>query len=102
MGGAIKLLIADDRPVIREGLKRIVSDCPDMTVVGAAANREELLEAVRARRPDVGLLDNALARPSPLALIPELPPRRAELRRRLLNVTGEGRGTVPVLQRGAL
>lgn len=102
MGGAIKLLIADDRPVIREGLKRIVSDCPDMTVVGAAANREELLEAVRARRPDVVLLDIAMAGPSALAIIRELTRRRAELRVLVLNITGEDRDAVRVLKSGAL
>ena len=34
----IKLLIADDRWVVREGLKRMIAQCADMKVVGEAAN----------------------------------------------------------------
>src|SRR3989442_11423752 len=40
-------------PVVREGLKRIVAECPDMTVVGEAATPEAVLEAVRTTEVDV-------------------------------------------------
>ena len=53
-----KLLIADDRLVVREGLKRIVAECSDMKVVGEAATHDEVLEHAQAAEPDVVLLDN--------------------------------------------
>ncbi len=34
----IHLVIADDHPVVREGLKRIIAECPDMKVVGEAVD----------------------------------------------------------------
>src|SRR5206468_10505954 len=53
----ITLLLADDRLVVREGLKRIVAECPDMSVVGEAATWDEVVEQTRATRPDVVLVD---------------------------------------------
>src|SRR5437879_3117612 len=49
----IRLLVADDSPVVREGLKGIVAGCPDMTIVGEAATSEAVLEAVSSTGVDV-------------------------------------------------
>jgi YesN/AraC family two-component response regulator len=43
----IKILIADDHPVVRHGLKQIVTSDSQMTIVGEAANGNELLDLVR-------------------------------------------------------
>jgi DNA-binding NarL/FixJ family response regulator len=53
----IRLLVADDSPIVREGLKRIVAECLDMKVVGEAATREAVLEAVHTTDADVLLMD---------------------------------------------
>lgn len=56
-GGAIRVLIADDHPVVREGLRALLSRRPDMLVVGEAATARELIELHAKERPDVTLVD---------------------------------------------
>lgn len=53
----IRLVIADDHPIVREGLHRIVAEHPDMTVVGEAADADHLQELLREGTADVLLLD---------------------------------------------
>ena len=53
----LKILIADDHPVFRRGLKQIISDNADMVVTGEAADGLEALRQVRAGDCDVVLLD---------------------------------------------
>jgi len=53
----IRLVIADDHPIVREGLHRIVAEHPDMTVVGEAANGDRLQELLQDVTADVLLLD---------------------------------------------
>lgn len=53
----IRLVIADDHPIVREGLHRIVAEHPDMTVVGEAADGDHLQELLREATADVLLLD---------------------------------------------
>jgi two-component system NarL family response regulator len=53
----IRVLIADDHPVVRQGLTTIVEHQPDMTVVAQAADGEEAIEQYRHFRPDVVLMD---------------------------------------------
>ncbi len=56
----IRVLIADDHTVVREGIRQILSKEPDMEVVAEAGDGLEALEMVRAARPDVVLLDIAM------------------------------------------
>lgn len=53
----IRVLIADDHPVVREGLAAIVNRRPDMEVAGEAGNGREAVELYRACLPDVALID---------------------------------------------
>jgi two-component system, NarL family, response regulator len=53
----IRLLIADDHPITREGLALILSNQTDMTVVGQAGDGTEALELFRKCLPDVSILD---------------------------------------------
>lgn len=55
--GAIKVLISDDHPLIREGLSKVLSLEGDIQVIGEAANGDEAVEKVRQLRPDVVLMD---------------------------------------------
>ncbi|WP_433170725.1 response regulator [Actinoallomurus sp. CA-150999] len=51
------ILIADDEPLIRTGLRAIIDAEPDLTVVGEAADGAEVLPMVRTLRPDLVLMD---------------------------------------------
>jgi len=53
----IRILIADDHPIVREGLAMMLGTQPDFTVVGEAANGVEVIETGIALQPDVILLD---------------------------------------------
>ena len=57
MTTAIRVLVADDHPIVRDGLVAILSTQPDIDVVGEAANGREVIERVALLHPDVLLLD---------------------------------------------
>lgn len=64
-GGGIRVLLGDDHRIVREGLKQVLADAPDLVVVAEAATGPEVLSAVAALQqagagPDVVLLDIAL------------------------------------------
>jgi len=53
----IRIMIADDHPVVREGFAAMLETEPDMAVVGLARTGEETVELFRRVRPDVTLMD---------------------------------------------
>ncbi|MFC1401700.1 MULTISPECIES: response regulator transcription factor [Streptacidiphilus] len=59
---SIRVLIADDQAIIRSGLRLILEDQPDITVVAEAADGVEAIEAARRLRPDVCLVDIRMPR----------------------------------------
>jgi DNA-binding NarL/FixJ family response regulator len=56
----IQILIADDHPIVREGLTAVLETQPDFAIVGAAASGTQAVERAATLRPDVILLDLAL------------------------------------------
>jgi len=56
----MKILIADDHPVVRHGLKQMLTGEPDMLVVGEAKNGNEALELARKLDWDVAILDYSM------------------------------------------
>jgi DNA-binding NarL/FixJ family response regulator len=53
----IRILVADDHPVVRDGLVAMLGTQPDFTVVGEAATGREVVAQAQSARPDVVLLD---------------------------------------------
>lgn len=53
----IRVLIADDHTIVREGIRMILSAQPDIEVVGEAANGQEAIDLTRKLRPDVVVMD---------------------------------------------
>lgn len=68
----MKVLIADDHPVVRHGLKQILSADSDMTVVGEAKNGNEAMELARKLEWDVAVLDYSMPGRSGLELLAEM------------------------------
>jgi NarL family two-component system response regulator LiaR len=58
--GKIKILIADDHAVVREGTRQILEQEPDLDVVAEAANGEEAVKLAGSCKPDVAILDIAM------------------------------------------
>jgi DNA-binding NarL/FixJ family response regulator len=54
---AIRVIVAEDQTIVREGLVRLLGDAPDVMVVGDAANGRDALGLIRQVRPTVALLD---------------------------------------------
>lgn len=53
----VRVLVADDHPIYREGIVRAVKDRPDLELIGEAADGREALERIKALEPDVAVLD---------------------------------------------
>jgi len=53
----IRVVVADDQPLIRAGIKLLLDHEPDLAVVGEATDGREAIALVRAERPDVALID---------------------------------------------
>jgi len=53
----IRILVADDHPIVRDGLVAVLSTQPDFEVVGEAANGRQVVEQALALQPDVIMLD---------------------------------------------
>ena len=57
MAGSIRVLIADDHLLVREGLRMLLETAPDVALVGEACNGAEAVELARREHPDVILMD---------------------------------------------
>lgn len=72
MSRKIRILIADDHAIVREGARRILSNEPDMEVVGEAEDGNEVLTLALELKPDVMVLDISMPGISGLDLVPKL------------------------------
>lgn len=68
----IRVLVAEDHTIVREGIKQLIGLAKDMQVVGEAANGEQLLDSLRHIRCDVVLLDISMPGVSGLEAIPRI------------------------------
>jgi DNA-binding NarL/FixJ family response regulator len=53
----IRILLADDHPIVREGVAALVDGQPDLSIVGQASNGREAIQQFRAQKPDITLMD---------------------------------------------
>lgn len=68
----VTVFIADDHAVVRSGLRMLLEAEEGLEVVGEAGDAAETLQKVRAKRPDILLLDLTMPGPSPIESIPSL------------------------------
>ena len=86
----IRLVIADDHPIVIAGLTRLFSLEPDFQIVASAATGDEALRAVREFCPDVLLLDIRMPGKDGLAVLWDIRHERLATRSIVLTATDEG------------
>jgi two-component system, NarL family, invasion response regulator UvrY len=97
----VRIVIADDHPVVRRGLKAIVEDALRPADVDEACNAAELLTLVRKREPDVVLLDIAMPGRSGLEALKELRQEHPKVPMLVLSVHSEDQFAVRSIRAGA-
>jgi DNA-binding NarL/FixJ family response regulator len=97
----LKILIADDHAIVREGLKQILAETADMVVAGEATNGQEVLELVRKKDFDLVLLDLAMPEKDGLDTLKELRLEKPNLPVLVLSIYPEEQYAVRVLKAGA-
>jgi DNA-binding NarL/FixJ family response regulator len=97
----IRVLIADDHSIVRDGLKRILAATPDLQVGAEAASGDEALALVKANDYDVVMLDMSMPGLSGIDLIKRLKVEKPKLRILVLSMHGESQYAARVLKAGA-
>ena len=98
---SIRVLIADDHPVVRVGLRNMLQADPTINVVGEARDGSEALELVRNLRPDILLLDLAMPNLAGLDALREITAGNLETRTIVLTGLIDKRQVLEALQLGA-
>ncbi len=97
----LRVLVADDHPVIRSGLRKIMEEEPEIALYGEAGNAEELLHLVRVERWDILILDINLPDRSGLDVLSDLHAFQPELKVIVLSIQDEPAYVGRAFSRGA-
>lgn len=98
----IRVVIADDHELIREGIKKIVRPCADLKIVGEAGDLKQAIALIAQVRPDVVVLDISLPDYDGLDGLAELRRHFPALRVVMLSMHPEERYALSALRAGAL
>ncbi|KOG58085.1 MULTISPECIES: response regulator [Streptomyces] len=96
----IRVVIADDEPLIRAGIRMILTSAPDIEVVAEAANGREAVDLARSHAPDVMLLDIQMPVMDGLTALGELRRAAVEVRALILTTFGEKENVLRALGEG--
>jgi DNA-binding NarL/FixJ family response regulator len=96
----IKLLLADDHPVVRRGLRAMLEAEPDMTVVGEAGDGAEALRMAEALRPDIVIMDISMPQMDGLEATRRIKAEGLPTQVLILTVHAQERYLFPVLKAG--
>jgi DNA-binding NarL/FixJ family response regulator len=97
----IRVLLADDHEIVRDGLKRILGACSDLQVAGEAANGDEALALARANDYDLALIDMSMPGLSGIDLVKRLKAEKPKMRLLVLSMHGEPQYAARALKAGA-
>ena len=97
----IRVLAADDHAVVREGLKQVVAETPDIVIAGEAGNAQEVLDEVEQGGYDVVLMDIAMPGRSGLDVLRQLRTEHHDLAVLILTIFPETQYAVRALRAGA-
>jgi two-component system, NarL family, invasion response regulator UvrY len=97
----IRILIADDHPIVRQGLRRILSEETDMHVVGEAETSQEALDLFEDGEWDVVVLDLAMPGRGGIEVLKEIRRQRPRVPVLILSVSPEEQLAIRALKAGA-
>lgn len=97
----MKILIADDHPIVREGMKQIIAKAADMTIGGEALNGQEALALIEKEAFDAVVLDINMPGRDGLEILKEIRRSRPTLPVLLLSMYSEDQVAVRALKAGA-
>jgi DNA-binding NarL/FixJ family response regulator len=97
----IRILVADDHAIVRQGLKQIVADTPDLVVTGEAERGREVLEKVSKDDYDVVLLDITMPDKTGLEVLEELKRIKPDLPVLILSMHPEDQYAIRAIRAGA-
>ena len=98
----IKVLLADDHSIVRAGLRRIVEESGEMTVIAEAADGREAIEQIRKELPDVAVIDISMPGLDGLEVVSQLRVHYPDLPILILTMHEEGQYVVRAIEAGAM
>lgn len=98
----IRILIADDHAIVREGMKALIAIKSDMEVIGEAVDGLEVVELARLLNPDVILLDLMMPRQDGLAALKAIKEENSQARILVLTSFGQDEKVWAAINGGAL
>ncbi len=96
-----RILIADDHPIVRSGLRRVLDAQPDLRVVAEAADGAEAVERALAEDVDLAILDVSMPRMTGIQAAAELSRRKPEIRMLMLSMSDSEQYLFEALKAGA-
>lgn len=97
----VRILIADDHPVVREGLKKMFEKVSDISIAGEASNGQEVLNKIEQNDYDLVLLDISMPGRDGLDILRELRRKRPHLPILILSMHSEEQYVIRALKAGA-
>ncbi len=97
----LKILIADDHAIVRQGLKQIVTETSDMAVAGEASNGQELLNMIKENDYDVVVLDITMPGRDGMDVLKQLRIEKPDLPVLMLSIHPEEQYALRALRAGA-
>jgi DNA-binding NarL/FixJ family response regulator len=97
----IRIVLADDHTIVREGLKQLLAADGELAVVGEAQNGHEVMERVRGLEFDLLLLDMSMPGKSGIELIKQVRAEKPKLRILILSMHEERQYAVRAIRAGA-
>lgn len=97
----IRVLIADDHPIFREGVRRILERTPEVQVIGEIENGDRVVEMATEGKVDVILLDITMPGPGHLEILRQLKEHLPRARVLMFSAHDEADYAIPALRHGA-
>jgi two-component system, NarL family, response regulator LiaR len=97
----IRIVVADDHSVVREGTRTLLERQEDMEVVGEASDGEEALKIIEEKKPDVAILDISMPKLSGIEVTRQIKPRMPSLAILILSAYDNDEYIFALLEAGA-